>query len=119
MAKVDREVYLVVLRNVDDRLLVLHVNGHKLVADFGRVLCIINQTELLVSNVVFHFWIVLQFDAFTLDLLSPAILVEALAEEDHVGEHSFVVSSVESVAHPVQVKGEDLVHEHLLTIVVG
>lgn len=84
MAKIDGKIYLIMLWNVDDRFLVLHVNGHELVTDLRSVLCIINQTKLFVGNVVFHFWIVFQFDALTLDFLSPAILVEALAEENHV-----------------------------------
>lgn len=84
MAKVDGKIYLIVLWNVDDGLLVLHVNGHKLVADLWSMLCIINQTKLLVGNIIFHFWIIFQFDALALDFLTPAILVEALAEENHV-----------------------------------
>lgn len=80
------------------------------------MLCIINQTKLFVGNIIFHFWIVFQFDALALDLLSPAILIEAFAEENHVRQHGFVVGTVDAVAHPVQVEREDLVHEHFLPI---
>jgi len=84
MAKIDGKIYLVMFWNVDDWLLVLHVNGHELVTDLRSMLCIINQTKLFVGYIIFHFWIVFQFDALTLDFLSPAILVEALSEENNV-----------------------------------
>lgn len=116
MAKIDGQVDLVVLRDVKDVLLVLHVNSHELVADFWGVLCVIDQTKLLVLDVHLELWIVFQAYALTFDLLAPAILVEALPEEDHVGQHNFVVELVYSDAHAVQVQGKDLVHQHFLAI---
>ena len=119
VAEVDCQVNLVVLWNVNDRLLVLHVHRHKLVAYLWRVLRIVNQTKLFVCNVVLQVRIILQLNGLALDLLAPPVLVEALSEEDHVGEHRLVVALVYSVAHTVQVEGENLVHKHHLAVVVS
>ena len=118
MAKVNRQVNLVMLGYVYDRLFVLHVHCHKLVAYLGRVLGVVDQAELLVGNVRLQFRIVLELDALTFDLLAPAILVEALSEEDHVSQDDFVIALVDSVTHPVQIQGEDLVNQHLLPVLV-
>lgn len=103
MAQVDCKVNLVVLGYVYDLLLVLHVHCYELVADLGSMLSVVHQAELLVRDVRFHFGIVLQFYLLTLDFLAPAVLIEALSEEDNVSKHNLVVSLVDSVAHSVQV----------------
>ena len=63
-------------------------------------------------------WVFFEFNALALDLLAPAVLVEALSEEDNVCEHCLIVLLVDPVAHTVQIKGKDLVHLHLLTVLV-
>jgi len=45
MAQVDGEVDLVVLRDVENVLLVLHVHSHELVANFWRVLSVVDRAE--------------------------------------------------------------------------
>ena len=42
MAQIDSQVNLIMLLDVKDRLLVLHVNCHELVADLGSVLCVVH-----------------------------------------------------------------------------
>jgi len=119
MTKVNGEINLVVFGNVNNRLLVLHVNSHKLVTNFRCVLSIINQAKLFVCDVVFHFGIVLKLYAFALNFFTPSVLVKALTEKDHISEDGFVVATVDSVTHPVQVQGEYFVNQHFLTVVVG
>ena len=46
MAQIDREIDLVMLLDVNQALLVLHVDSHKLVADLRCVFCVVNQTDL-------------------------------------------------------------------------
>jgi len=101
MAQVDCEVDLIMLRDVINVFLVLHVYRHKLVADFRRMLCIVYQAELLGLYVVLQFWVVFESYTFTLDFLSPAIFVQTFSEEDHVGQHNFVIELVDTVAHSV------------------
>ena len=84
MAKVNGEVDLVVLGDVENVLLVLHVHSHELVANFWGVLRIVNWAEELPLDVLLKLDVAFKFDAFTLNFLAPAIFVEALSEEDHV-----------------------------------
>mmetsp|Transcript_39602 Transcript_39602/g.60591 ORF Transcript_39602/g.60591 Transcript_39602/m.60591 type:complete len:348 (-) Transcript_39602:10-1053(-) len=106
------------LRDVIDALLVLHVHSHELVADLGRVLGVVHLAEQVVLDLGLHLGVVLQHDLLALDFLAPAVLVQALAEENHIGEHGLVVGLVDAVAHAVQVQGEDLVHQHFLAVFV-
>ena len=101
MAEVDGQIDLVVLGNVNDRFLVLHVHRHELVADLGCMLGVVHQAELFVGDIGLELWVVLELDALAFDLLAPAVLVEAFAEKDHVGQHDFVVVLVDTVAHSV------------------
>lgn len=119
MAEVDGEVNLVMLRDVEDALLVLHVHRHKLVANFWRVLSVVHRAEELSLDVLLKLDVAFKFDSFTLNFLAPAILVEALSEKDHVSQDSSVVVLVNPVAHPVEVQSKDLVHKHVLAVFVG
>jgi len=101
VAEVDRQVNLIVLRNVDDALLVFHVYCHEFIADFWSVFGVILETKLLVLNVMLHLWVVVQFDAFAFDFLAPTVFVQAFAEEDDVGQDCLVVILVDSIAHAV------------------
>ena len=116
MTQVDRQIDLVVLGNVENVLLVLHVHRHEFVADLGCMLRIVDETELFRLDVQLQLGVVLKSDAFALNLLAPPIFVEALSEEDHVREHCFVVELVYPIAHAVQIQSKDLVHKHLLAI---
>jgi len=119
MAEIDGEVNLVVLRDVKHVLLVLHVHSDELVADLRGMLCVVHQAEELGLDVQLHFWITVNLDAFALDFLGPAVLVEALSEENNVGKDDFVILNVDAVAHSVEVKRENLVAKHLLPVIVG
>ena len=107
------------LGDVEDILLVLHVNSDELVADLWGMLRVVHRAEKLPLDVLLQLNIAFQLDAFALDLLAPAVLVQTLPEEDDVGQHSAVVALVDSVAHPVQVEGEDLIHEHILAVTIS
>lgn len=119
MAEVDGQVDLVVLRYLKNGLLVLHVNCDKLVANLRSVLSIVHQAELVRGDLLFQLGILIESDALGLDLLAPAVLVQALSEKDHVAQHDLVVAVVDAVAHPVKVKRENLIDEHLLPVLVG
>ena len=103
MAKVDGKIDLIVLWDVEDVLLVLHVYGHKLVADFWSMLSVVDKTELLGLDVNFEHWVAFKPDAFTFDFLTPTVLVETFSEKDNVGQHGLVISLVDAVRHPVQI----------------
>ena len=72
------------LGDVENVFLVFHVDGDKLVTDLGGVFGVVNQTELLGFDVDLELRVVLKLDSLTFDLLAPAVLVQALSEEDHV-----------------------------------
>ena len=76
MAKVDGQVDLVMLRDVKDVLLVLHVNCYELIADLWSMLGIIHRTEEFSLDILLELHVCLKFDAFTLDLLAPSVLVD-------------------------------------------
>lgn len=118
MAEIDGEVNLVVLRDVKHVLLVLHVHSDELVADLRGMLCVVHQAEELGLDVQLHFWITVNLDAFALDFLGPAVLVEALSEENHVGKDNFVILNVDAVAHSVKVERENLIAKHFLPVIV-
>ena len=82
------------------------------------MLRIVHQTERLVGNVLLEFRSIFEFNAFTLNFLAPAVFIEALAEENHVRQHSLVVYQIDAVAHTVQVESKDLVHEHFLAVLI-
>ena len=118
VAKIDRQIDLVVFRDFENRLFVLHVHRHQLVADLWRVLCVVDEAELLVGDLLLQVRPRLELDAFALNLLPPAVLVQALAEENHVRQHDTIVGEVDAVAHPVEIQGEDLIDEHLLSVLI-
>lgn len=119
MAKVDSQVDLVVLRYLKNGLLVLHVNCDKFVANLGSVLSIVHQAELVRGDLLFQLGVLIESDTLRLNFLAPAVFVEALSEKDHVGEHNPIVAKVNAVTHPVKVKRENLIDQHLLSILVG
>lgn len=119
VAQVDGEVYLIVLWNVKDVFLVLHVYRHKFVAYLWSMLGVVNQTKFFVLNVQLQLWIVVESDSLAFDLLAPSILIEALSEEDNVSHHSLIVILVDPVAHAIQVQCKDFVDQHFLSILVS
>ena len=84
MTKINGEVYLIMLRNIIYTLLVLHVDCYELITYLRCMLCVVLFTKLLGCDGDLQFWLVFQFDSFTLNLLTPTIFVETLPEEDHV-----------------------------------
>ena len=118
MAEVDGQINLVVLWDVKDVLLVLHVNCHELVADLRGMLGVVHRAEQLSLDVLLEFHVRLKLDAFALDLLAPSVLVKALSEKDDISEDSAVVILVDPITHPVKVERKDLIHEHVLAVPV-
>jgi hypothetical protein len=119
MAEINGKVDLVVLGDVENVLLVLHVHSHELVANFWRVLSIVHRAEELSLDVLLQFDVAFKFDAFTLDLFAPAVLVEALSKEDHVGQNRTIVILVDPVTHPVEIECKDLIDQHVLAVSIG
>jgi len=110
VAQVDGQVNLVMLWDVENVLLVLHVDRDEFVTDFGSVLSVINQTELFVLYVSLHVWIVFKSDTFALDSLGPSVLIKALSEEDDVSQYNLVIVLVNAVAHSVEVQCKDFIN---------
>jgi hypothetical protein len=84
MAEINGEVYLIMLRNIVDTLLVLHVDCYELVTYLGRVFRIVLLAKLFRRDRHLQIWLVFQFYSFALYLLTPAIFVQTLSEENHV-----------------------------------
>jgi hypothetical protein len=103
VAKVDGEIYLIVLWDVEDVLFILHVHGYKLVANFRRMLGVIHKTELLGLDVNFQHRVAFKSDAFAFDFLSPTVFIEAFSEKDNVSQYGLVISLIDAVRHPVQI----------------
>jgi hypothetical protein len=80
------------------------------------MLGVVHEAELLRLDILLQIWVIFESYSFTFDFLAPAILVEALAEEDNVGQDDSVVELVDSIGHPVQIQGKDLVHKHFLSV---
>lgn len=103
MAKVDCKIDLVVLWNVENVLLVLHVHRDELVANLWRMLSVVHKAELLGLDIDLQDWVAFKSDTLTLNFLSPSVLVETFSEKDHICQYSFVISLVDSIAHSVKV----------------
>jgi len=101
MAKVDGKIDLVVLWDVEDVFLVLHVYGHELVANFRCMLGVVHKAELLSFDINFKDWVAFKSDAFAFYFLAPTILVETLSKENNIGQNSLVIVLVNAIAHPV------------------
>ena len=119
MAEVDGQINLVVLWDVKDVLLVLHVNCHELVADLRGMLGVVHRAEQLSLDVLLEFHVRLKLDAFALDLLAPSVLVEALSEEDDVGQDNFIVIFIDPIRHSIEIQCENFVNKHILSVPIG
>lgn len=119
MAEVDSQINLIMLWNLKNRLLVLHVNCDKFVADLRSVLSIVDKAELVRGDLLFQLWVFIESNTFRLNFLAPAVLIQALSEKDHIGKDYPVVRVIDAVAHPVEIKSKDLVHKHFLSIFVS
>ena len=91
------------LWDVKNVLFVLHVNSNELVADFWSMLCVVYGAEKLSLDILLKLHVALKLDALTFDLLAPAVLVEALSEEDDVCQDDLVVIPVYPVGHSVEI----------------
>ena len=118
MAQVDGKVDLVWLRDLEHALVLVHVNSNEFVADFRSVLGGVDQTKLLSASGFSKVRRIVDGNLITFDALLPADLVEAFPEEDNVGKHCLVEHLIDARGCAVQIKGEDLVHQHLSTIML-
>lgn len=106
------------LWDIHNVLLVLHVYCNELVTNLWCVLSIVDQAELLCLDVLLKLWVGFKSDTFALNFLAPSIFIETFSEENDIGQNSFVIVLVYSVAHSVEIEGEDLVNQHLSPILV-
>ena len=118
MAEVDGEVDLVGLADLHQVAVLVHVDGHEVVADLRSVLCGVGKTELVVLRGLRQLGLLLEEDLVALHPLLPADLVEALSEEDDVGEDGLVEHLVGLARRPVQIQREDFVDQHIHLVVV-
>lgn len=97
----------------------VHVDGHKVVADFGRVLCRICEAELVVLGSLRQLGLLFEQHFVALNALLPADFVEALSEENYVGQDSLVEHLVSLARCSVQEEGENFVDQHIQLVVVA
>lgn len=117
MAQVDGQVYLIRLGNVELRVpLMLHEHGDKLIADFRCVLRVVGKTELLLLHALLKLRVVLDLDVLALDLFRPAELVQALSEQDGVGDDYTVEVGVHTLRDFPQVYSEDFIDKHSVSL---
>ena len=57
MTQIDCKVDLIMLLDVYQALLILHVHCHKFIADLWSMLSVVDQAELLGFDVKLQFWI--------------------------------------------------------------
>ena len=110
MTHVDSKIDLFTLDDLELALVLLHVDGDKLVADLGSVFRRVDQAELLLLQLVKVLGLCL---AVALAPLLPADFVEAFAEEDDEGEHSPVEGVIYLLADCVEVERKDLIDMHV------
>lgn len=106
MAKVDGEVNLVRLRYIEKVLVLVHVEGHELVADLGRMFSRIHETELFVTHLLSDVGLPLEVDLFRFNSFLPSDLVEALSEQNYEGHDSLVKRRVGLLRDLAKVQGE-------------
>ncbi len=117
MAQVDGQVYLIWLGDIELCIaLVLHKYGDKLIADFRCMLSIVGKTELLLLHALLKLRLVFDLDVLALDLLGPAELVQALSEQDGVGEDHAVEVGIHTLRDFPQVYSEDLIDKHGISL---
>jgi len=113
MAQVDGQVDLVWLGDVKLRIpLMLHKYSDKLIADFRCMLGVVGKAELLLLHALLKLRVILDLYVLALDLLGPAELVEALSEQDGVGDDHTVEVGAHSLRNFPQVYSEDLIDKH-------
>jgi hypothetical protein len=97
MAKVDGQIDLIVLGNVENVFLVLHVYGHKFIANFRSMLSVVHRAEKLSFYILLQLKVAFKFDTFTFDLLAPAILIKAFSEKNDIGQYDPIVVFIDSI----------------------
>lgn len=94
----------------------LHKYGDELIADFRCMLRIVGKAELLLLHALLKLRLVLNLDVLALDLLGPAELVQALSEQDGVGDNYTVEVGAHTLGDFPQVYSEDLIHKHGISL---
>jgi len=90
----------------------LHKNCDKLIANFRGMLRVVSKAELLLLHALLKLRFVLDLDVLALDLLGPAELVQALSEQDGVGDDHAVELWTHTLRDFPQVHSEDLIDKH-------
>ena len=79
VAEVDCKVDLVGLADFYEVATLVHVDRHKVIADFGSVLCGMDETEIDLLSII-DFRMFFFYDLLALNVLLPANLVETLSK---------------------------------------
>ena len=109
VTEIYRQVNLIAFHYLDLTLVLLHVDGHKFVADFWSVLCGVMCAKRFFFIDVFELFCV----CFVFFALFPANFFKTFAEEYHKLEHCLIESILDFSRHLIQIICENLVYEHL------
>jgi len=116
MAKIDSQVDLVRLWDIELVSFVLHVDSNELIADLWCMFSVVHKAELFSLHLSAKIFIFLDLDALRFNLLLPTDFVQALSEKDHVHEDYLVKVFIDLLWEPVQVESKDFINKHLLAI---
>lgn len=112
VAEVNSQVDAVHSVDAEYAAVVLHVHSHELVANLGRVLSRVRQTELRGLHFLMNFRVLRKVNLVGLDALGPPNVVQALPEEDHECKHDAEEARVGLQGNLVEVHCEGLVNQH-------
>ena len=103
MTKIDCQINLIMLANIEHVFFVLHIYCDKLIAYLWGMFTIVYLTKLFISDEMLYFRLFIQINSFAFNLLAPSIFIQTFSEKNHVRHNCFIVNFIDSIAHPVKV----------------
>ena len=103
MTKIDCQINLIMLANIEHVFFVLHIYCDKLIAYLWGMFTIVYLTKLFISDEMLYFRLFIQINSFTFNLLAPSIFIQTFSEKNHVRHNCFIVNFIDAIAHPVKV----------------
>lgn len=103
MTKIDCQINLIMLANIEHVFFVLHIYCDKLIAYLWGMFTIVYLTKLFISDEMLYFRLFIQINSFAFNLLAPSIFIQTFSEKNHVRHNCFIVNFIDSIAHPIKV----------------
>ena len=101
--KIDCQINLIMLANIEHVFFVLHIYCDKLIAYLWGMFTIVYLTKLFISDEMLYFRLFIQINSFAFNLLAPSIFIQTFSEKNHVRHNCFIINFIDSIAHPVKV----------------